>query len=271
MQLFKILNDNKIYKISRANFEKLTDKKYPYCQEIKKRTRYLAICPACENPISFINLYIYDQTDNVRKRATHGRHITKSIPGLAEFNESKYKECPFHKENVGKLYTDIPGSYKNLEVIRLIETYPEELRECLSNILGFRISKNKFQDFLSQFISSKGYYFEDITKFNLPYYFLYLLPNQILYNCKVLDVEIKDEINKNSKYFKVDDNQRLLKKVNEFTEFEFILIEHNKKDEQETIVYKLIERQQEIKNVVFNKKIDINELLFWNMICNKEK
>jgi hypothetical protein len=166
---------------------------------------------------------------------------------------------------------NIPGSTKNHEVIRLIEAYPEELRECLSNILGFRISKNKFQDFLSKFISSKGYYFKDISKFNLPYYFLYLLPNQILYNCKVLNAGIKEEINKRSNYFKVDENQRLVKKVNGFSEFEFILIEHNIKDELEAINYKLIERHQEFKNAVYDKKIEIDELLFWNMICNKEK
>ncbi|CAH1057787.1 hypothetical protein [Paenibacillus pseudetheri] len=269
MDSFMILNDNRIYKITRDNFEKLTDKKHPYCQEIRKRMRYLAICPACGNPINFIGLYVKDQTDRKRIRALHGRHFTENVPQLADFDEYEYKDCPFHNDKAGKLYTDIPGQKKNNEIVRLIKTYPEELRECISKILGFHISQNKFEKLLTSFVSSKGYYFEGITKFNLPYYFLYLLPNQKLFKCKVMDNDIEQAIDRKCKYFEVSKEKRLEKKVNEYVEFEFILVEHIKKDESESINYKLIERKKEIRNLIFENRLEINHYLFVDMISGK--
>jgi hypothetical protein len=269
MDSFKILNDNKTYKITRENFEMLTDKKYPYCQEIRKRMRYLAICPTCGNPISFIGLYINDQTDRKRKRALHGRHFTQNVSQLADFDEFAYENCPLHNDKAGKLYTDIPGTKKNNEIVRLIKTYPEELRECISKILGFHISRSKFEKLLVSFVNSKGYYFKGMTKFNLPYYFLYLLPNQKLYKCKVLDDVVEKAIDLKSKYFEVSKEKRLEKKVDEYVEFEFILVEHIKNDNSESINYKLIERKKEIRNLIFEYRIEINHSLFVDMISGK--
>lgn len=67
MFVFKILNEKKIYTISRENFEKVTKKKFPYCQNINSKMSYFAICPECNNPINFVNLYVEDQYDDEKK------------------------------------------------------------------------------------------------------------------------------------------------------------------------------------------------------------
>lgn len=270
MFVFKTLKDNKIYDISRGNFEKITQKKFPYCQEINSRIRYFALCPSCGNPINFINLYIEDQQDGKRKKTIHGRHFTSDVYKLASFYEEKYEKCRYHDKNANKLYTDQPGKIKNREVVRLIETYPLELKESLEEILGFKISEVKFQNFLDDFIASKGYYFESISKFNLPYYFLYLLPNENLYNCLVLNEENICAINTKSQYFEVDTSNRLKRKSKEFSEFEFILVNYKKESDHETLDYKLIERQKEDVNEILKRTIKIKETLFYNKICDLE-
>lgn len=148
--------------------------------------------------------------------------------------------------------------------------YPTELIESIEEIIGFKISQKTYQSFLEDFIASKGYYFKNISKFNLPYYFLYLLPNQKLFNCVVLNQQNIEDINSKSDYFKVDINKRLKRKSEEFLEFEFILVNHRKTHDKEIFDLQFFERKNsELKEIV-KRTIKIDSTLFYNKICGRE-
>ncbi|GMC03123.1 hypothetical protein K5E_21410 [Enterococcus thailandicus] len=269
MRTFKILSSNKIYNISQKNFEELTDKKYPYCQLLNGKIRYFALCPSCNNPINFINLYSenkYEKSRQSEKRSVHGRHFTQNVPGLAIFDSKSYENCSLHSKNATRLYSRKPSKSKNMEVVKLMQLYREQLRYSISSILGIKVSRNIFEKFITDFINVDGFYFPGISKLNLPFYFLFLLPNEVLYNCIITDNYIKDSINLRSKYFKVTSDNRLKKTTSKFVEFEFVFINHQNNELGESLTYELIERVGNKKNILMKKKVLVDHTLFFNKI-----
>lgn len=269
MRIFKILDSNRIYNLSQRTFEELTDKKFPYCQFLRGKIRYLALCPLCNNPINFVNLYSEDKytfNNASGRQGVHGRHFPHDVPGLGKFERRTYQKCPLHNRNATKLYNRKPGKNKNMEVVEMMKLYKPQLRESISEILGIKISENMFEKFLTDFINSKGFYFPNISKLNLPFYFLFLLPNEILYNCLITDNYIKDSINLRSKFFEVDLSNRLKKVTSEFAEFEFIFVNHQNESVGESLTYVLIERVGKQKNVLMKKKVLVDHTLFFNKI-----
>ncbi|WP_281738408.1 hypothetical protein [Enterococcus dispar] len=266
MDFFKLKSSDAIYPISKSSYEKYTDKKFPYCQFLFGRIRYLGICPLCSNPINIINLYVDDSHTQSGKKKMHGRHFPFDVPGLARFNPKSYKECPYHRESAPKLYSRRPSKNKNLEVVRLMKRYKSQLRLSIEEILGIQVSETVFDRLIKDFIHAKGYYFTNINKYNLPFYFLYLLPNEILYNCLILDPSIEEAIEKNSKCFFVNEKKRLQKSVENFAEFEFIFVDHLIEEKSEFLFYELIERKNNVRNTILNRKIKIDATLFYNKI-----
>ncbi|EOC4585015.1 hypothetical protein ACI4E6_001159 [Enterococcus faecalis] len=74
--------------------------------------------------------------------------------------------------------------------------YRKELKNCLEEILGLKLSEQHFFKFDGDFIDAKGFYFSGISKRNLPYYFLFLLPNEHVYKCFIMDKDICEVIHK---------------------------------------------------------------------------
>lgn len=270
MFYFNLLHSKKIYPISRGNFEQLTDKKFPYCQDLRGRIRYFGLCPSCGNPIHFINLFSQDVFDEDGKQRMHGRHYIHDVPGLAKFDQKSFSNCPFRDRHAKRLYNRKPGKEKNLEVVNLMRKHRELLKECIISIMGIQISEEVFSRLVGNFILAKGFYFKQISKFNLPYSFLYLLPNEYLYNCICLDDEIISAVKTNGHYFTINKYNRLIKKVDEYAEFEFLVVNYHKNSTGEFLDYELIERMGTHRNVLLKKEIQIDETLFYNRMIESE-
>lgn len=93
MQVFAT-KDGKVYKVSLKNFIEATGKKAPYYKRVKKNGEVIekayAICSECGNPVHFVNLF-----SKRKKKKAHARHQRSSIKGLASYDSTAYKHCPF--------------------------------------------------------------------------------------------------------------------------------------------------------------------------------
>ena len=85
------------FKIETAIFEEISFKKKPFYQsDHRGKPVQYAICPACDNPIQIISLY-KRRPDSPKP---YGKHVPKSIPGVAEYFQEAYDVCPLadHKK-----------------------------------------------------------------------------------------------------------------------------------------------------------------------------
>lgn len=93
--------DGKIYKVSMLNFINATGKRAPYYKRTEKGGKVhengYALCPGCNNPVHFVNLF--NNTKTRKRKKAHVRHQRSSIKGLADYNSYTYGLCPFSSKN----------------------------------------------------------------------------------------------------------------------------------------------------------------------------
>lgn len=270
MNFFTIKGSSIPYILNVNIYERMTLKQEPY---YKDGNNY-AICPGCGNIVQIINLYNNNTLDsNRRVMSTHARHIEKSIEGLAEYSREKYYSCPFSNpvsftSTQKRINT---GEYN--EIIDIINKYPDSLYKIINEISGIYFSINKFKEMLGNFISSEGYNYRYINKFNLPYGFLNMqksinIYKQSIYSEKGLSGEIKNAINEKSTYFHIL-NDRIEKKIDEYAKIKFHLRNHkiNKEAGEQSIELVIFEgTRNEENNIIFNKKILIDMYSFINRL-----
>lgn len=124
------------------------------------------------------------------------RHYCYSVSNIAKFNKKVLISCPFYKRNAAHIFVRTASKAANSEVVTLMREYRKELKNCLEEILGLKLSEQHFFKFDGDFIDAKGFYFSGISKRNLPYYFLFLLPNEHVYKCFIMDKDICEVIHK---------------------------------------------------------------------------
>lgn len=173
MRNFKLkLGLNEVFEITRINFEKQTLKKSPYRKKMKNNeTGYFAVCPACNNPIQLIGLYSsMEHTDH-----PYGKHYTRSIEGLAEYNAQAYYVCPYASHS----YHINPDKRKN-KMTQYEKGLYYSLREnfdlciyVLKKVTGIYISDRTAIQLLQNYLAAEGYMYYWATEYNLPWMLLY--------------------------------------------------------------------------------------------------
>lgn len=120
--------DGKVYKVSLKNFVKATNKKAPYYRRVKVKGKTVekayAICPACGNPVYFVNLF----NANKKKKA-HARHQRSSVRNLAKYNALAYQECPFVKDEAKNLVAS--GASQKVNAV------PKAFIKAMSSAFGY--------------------------------------------------------------------------------------------------------------------------------------
>lgn len=277
MDCFQVnINNDKPIELNVSNYEKATKKKEPYFQIVNKKMKHYAVCPACKNPLDIINLYV-DKTfdENSNKMPLHAKHYNLDVVGIANYSKDDYLNCPF--ANPAKFGGREKRKSKNKknEIITLLQLYPNILFNEIRSITGIDFSVERFQELISNFILSEGYYYRYITKYNLPYGFLNMQKNINIFNNRIFPSNTGKKLQKeliNSKYFKYKYN-RIVRKTDKFAEISFYLSNHrfNGDREEEYIDLMIEEKQGSTENLILRESIKINYEKYINMIEKQKK
>lgn len=98
MKVFKLhtgINEVPI-ELTKENYESAIRGKKEYKKISFGKTSYFAICPACDNPIQIVGLYIKDKT-----RFPYGKHYPKDF-AYAKYNRENYLYCPLASHSFGQ-------------------------------------------------------------------------------------------------------------------------------------------------------------------------
>lgn len=281
MKYYKCKRDStQFIELSIPSFERETDKKYPFYQTINGEKRYFAYCPGCDNPITIINLYSDKRVEeNGLKQKIHGRHYPNRLSGFELYDEERYATCPFAKPSSFSGKTKRGNGKEATELINLIVDHADTLFSFARSISGINISESLFEKMLNNFKESEGVFFRHVTKFNLPYAFLYMSHNQNLYFQFVYENDkngIAKAITENSKYFSVVNNRIVPKsETNQRKSIYMYFTDHkvsSRDDEPEhrmTLVIK--EECDGESNSICEKIIMFNNYMFYKTVNKNQR
>lgn len=165
-----------VKEITVANFEADTKKKLPYY--VDENLQY-AVCPRCDNPIQILGLY--KKLKNTDK--PFGKHVAKSIPDLAKYDQDAYNFCPLarpqqpNQETRRRNTAGIPA-----HLLILLKEQFDRIIYILRKDTDILFSKSLLKHMLTTFIKAEGYAYSWASVNNLPWafdqsYFLNLINN----------------------------------------------------------------------------------------------
>lgn len=264
--------DSEHFKLTVGQYEKKTHKNYPFFQQIGNETRHFATCPACNNPVMIINLYVNKRVDeNKNKMSLHARHISRNVEGIANYDQDNYDDCPLKNPTSFSTNEKRENKDKKNEILSIIKEYPEVLLNSIRQITKINLPEEKFDQMLSNFMSMEGYYYRYINKFNLPYSFFNM---QSSINIAFLGIsnyandKFKNAININSKLFAIR-NGVIVKKeeVKGYATLNAYFANHKINQENETIEYILAEKLNSSREaIVYLEELEIDLEKFINII-----
>lgn len=277
MKIIKLKpEDNEHFKLTVAQYENKTHKAYPYFQQHGKDIKHYAICPACNNPVIIINLYVDKRLDeNANKMPLHARHIREDIDGIAKYNQENYDDCPFSNPNSFSKSGKRENKDKKNEILSIIKEFPEALLKNIREFTKINWSEEKFDEMLSNFMSMEGYYYRYVNKFNLPYSFFNMQKSiQISYQylAQYQSKSLEKAIISKSKLFTIK-NGRIVRRegINGYVTISAYFANHRFSQESEFIDYIITEKLgNESEMVIFQEVLEIDHEKFLNSI-NKIK
>lgn len=273
MNIIKLKPENtEHFKLTVDQFEKQTHKNFPFFQRQGNEIRHYATCPACNNPVMIINLYVNKRLDeNSNKMPLHARHIGKNIQGIANYDQDNYDDCPFKNPTSFSSNEKRDNQNKKNEILTIIKEYPEVLLNSIRQFTKINFSEEKFDNMLSNFISMEGYYYRYINKFNLPYSFFNMQSSINIAFQGILKFgsdNLKNTINRKSKLFAVK-NGVIVKKdgVDGFAKLNAYFANHRIYQERETIEYILAEQiNSNPEAIIYVEELEIDLDKFLNTI-----
>ncbi|AQR93103.1 hypothetical protein [Clostridium saccharoperbutylacetonicum] len=191
------------------------------------------VLPA-RNPITIVNLYNYNRYEigKRKKPRAFGKHHLKSIPGLATYDETAYKNCLLSNPKSFSIVTRRRNKNANNELIEIMDNNKELLLKYIREITCIYFSNKKFEYLLSEFINMEGYDYEFINKFNLPYAFLYQQRKINIFGQKFSfnndhGIKLQNAIKNHSQYYEITNNNQISVKPNmPFVELSLALFNH---------------------------------------------
>ena len=150
------------YEITSDNFNKKTERKYPFEQKDQygKLVQY-GICPSCLNPIQLIGIF------HKIKVNPYGKHTGKNIKGLAQWNQERYEYCPFAIRNDRKKLNDesrLEDLDDNIiELYDLLKSQFDHIIFILEKELEIQCSESFWRKALNQYLLNKAYCYPWLT------------------------------------------------------------------------------------------------------------
>lgn len=171
MDVFKLKPGRGLYyPIDDESFSTLTGRKPPYrVERANGKESLYAVCPLCDNPIQIIGLY---RNTPEAGRKPYGKHIRKSIPNLAVYNQSDYDTCPYANPSwsnaaVRQRSKDDPYTQKILAFLR---EYFDIMIKTISEDVDMRISASIAGNMLHSYIANEAWnYRTSRGEHNLPW------------------------------------------------------------------------------------------------------
>lgn len=158
---------SKVYNVSLENFKAVTKEQAPYFKQENGEKNAYGICPMCENPVKLLGVYA-----RLKKQQSHARHYKHNVEDLANFNEYKYLNCPYHRKNADYV-TEIRHPEEmnafNVEILKLAHDYFDKCIYILQKETGLFISEILARAIAIEYMAHPGYMTYDITRNNVPY------------------------------------------------------------------------------------------------------
>lgn len=235
MRVFKVKKGVVQYiKVSENNFIEATKRKAPFYQTVNGEKKHYALCPACENPVILIHLHVDDQfvDENKRTVSMHARHVKRSIPDLADYDQDAYEQCRYAnpRSSTSKAQRG-EGTASANELLELIKSYPDLIDTVIRKSIGLKATEELFVDMVTNFKEEKGHLYRYVTKENLPYAFAYMADSQNLFYASFDTTypsgqELLKLFNENSKWCRAYqygriDRQKEVKDKRQFVDLKF--------------------------------------------------
>ena len=263
------------YEITAGIFEKVTDHKYPFEQRNADQTiSQFGICPSCLNPIQLIGI------SKEIKRTPYGKHTGKNIKGLANWQQIKYKYCPYAARNDRREINDeefLPEITEDItELYNLLKNQFDRVVYVISKELDIRCSAAFWKGVLQQYLANTAYCYPWLTEANLPYIFAYIgMRHRNVYGQEFLVGSDLYNALKKHKYVNFcssNDNSNKyvhLTSINGFLNLEFRFTGHTQKAVNgETLKESMVFCVDDLTSgdTVFKKRIEFSENYFMNII-----
>ncbi|MEN3758351.1 hypothetical protein ACEUBN_17435 [Aeromonas veronii] len=284
MRVFKVKKGIVQYiKVSERNFIEATKRKYPFYQTVNDEKKHYALCPACENPVILIHLHVDDQfvDENKRPISMHARHIKRSIPDLADYDQDAYEQCRYANpsSSTSKAQRD-EGTASANELIELVQSYPDLIDTVLRKSIGLKANEKLFVNMVTNFKEEKGHLYRYVTRENLPYAFAYMADSQNLFYASFdtnypSGIELQELFNKKSKWCiaykygqidrkkEVKDKRQFIDLTFHFTDFDVFEVDDEKYQSFHLVI---TEVSGDETHEILRKKIIFDDYYFMNAV-----
>jgi len=213
--------------IDQGTFQAQTLRKEPWYQKnLEGKEVHYAVCPACNNPIQIIGLYLLPSD----AKKPYGRHIGQSVAGLAKLDPEERDNCPYFKPRSrtksDRRKTLTPLSRKILET--LINQF-DRVVSLLQKDTGINFSPNMLRKMLETYRAERGYLYTGATILNVPWIFAYMSDSQSIvgqYVRKGKDPDMIAAIKTKAKNATINDDGQICRSTKAFPSLDVCFIEH---------------------------------------------
>lgn len=262
------------YIITADSFQTATQHKFPFEQKTEQgNLSQYGLCPSCLNPIQLIGV------SYAVKVSPHGKHTGKTITGLPDWKQQKYKYCPYARHGDYQAPDDqtlLPDI--DQDIIALYDLLRDQFDRVVYIIqkdFHIRGTTALWREALRKYIINRVYCYPWLTEANLPYVFALRGMQQEKCWGQLFEIhsEIYDAISAHPHAAWADSGvkgyRRLQNKQGSFLKLVFRLTDHvQKATDGEHLKESLLLciDDNNTRKTIFRKKIEFDETYFTNLI-----
>lgn len=188
-----------------------------YIQVVSGETKHLALCPRCNNPVAILGIY---KKIDVAPHARHAKGI--NIPNVAQYNEYRFQNCPYHKKNSNYIKEYVPETEEpqRQELYKIAREHYDKAIYLLQKETGIYITLHMAEALAENYAIMRAYNYIDATIYNIPWYLLYSFNGFPLYHMMIrknttlyrhlLKLSFNLKNSKNKEYVYVENNEGYL-------------------------------------------------------------
>lgn len=182
MRKFKSTTDRFVesHEITKENVQKYLTQISKYTIQTKNGKRYVAVCPACRNPIRLFGITkeIYKTLENGEKVLVrpYAKHYEHDVKGIADYDKFSYEICPLSSHY---RWTNIEDSWDepqpiNYEIYNALRENVDTVLYILAQSIGIRyFTYAEAKEMLKSYLDFQGYMWKAATVDNLPWFLFY--------------------------------------------------------------------------------------------------
>lgn len=150
-----------------------------YVQKVRGKTKHLALCPRCNNPVAILGIY---KKINVAPHARHAKEV--NIPNVAQYDEYKFQNCPYHNKRADyiKEYVDETEELQRQDLYKIAKEHYDKAIYLLQKETGIYITLAMAETLAENYVIMRAYNYIDATVYNIPWYLIYSFHGFPLYH-----------------------------------------------------------------------------------------